>query len=89
MAARAIPTELPVPDFYVPEHAAEWSYRPDAGALFARAAFWRREHRIAPAAADRARIHLLLVDLQKDFCLPEGSLYVGGRSGRGGASTCC
>jgi nicotinamidase-related amidase len=26
---------------------------------------------------------LLLIDEQKDFCFPEGSLYVGGRSGRG------
>jgi len=75
--------ELPVPDFYAPDHAAQWSYRPDAAALFARAGAWRREHRILPAAADRSRVHLLLVDLQKDFCLPEGTLYVGGRSGRG------
>ncbi len=73
----------PLPDFYAPGHAAEWSYRPDAAALFARAGAWRREHGIPPAAADRARVHLLLIDLQKDFCLPEGSLYVGGRSGRG------
>ena len=28
-------------------------------------------------------VHLLLIDVQKDFCFPEGSLYVGGRSGRG------
>ncbi|HEV7516661.1 MAG TPA: nicotinamidase [Thermoanaerobaculia bacterium] len=82
----AIPPELPVPDFYSPEHAARWSYRPDPEALFARAGAWRREHRILPAAAEagaRAQVHLLLIDLQKDFCLPEGSLYVGGRSGRG------
>jgi nicotinamidase-related amidase len=32
---------------------------------------------------DRFSIHLLLIDLQKDFCFPEGALYVGGRSGRG------
>jgi nicotinamidase-related amidase len=75
--------ELPVPGFYAPEHAAQWGYRPDAEALFGLAGAWRREHRIPPAAADRARVHLLLVDLQKDFCLPQGSLYVGGRSGRG------
>jgi len=73
----------PLPDFYAPGHAAQWSYRPDAAALFARAGAWRREHGIPPAVSDRARVHLLLIDLQKDFCLPEGSLYVGGRSGRG------
>ncbi len=28
-------------------------------------------------------IHLLLIDVQKDFCLPEGTLYVAGRSGTG------
>jgi nicotinamidase-related amidase len=76
-------SELPVPDFYAPENAARWSYRPDAAALFARADAWRREHGIRPAGTDRARVHLLLVDFQKDFCFPEGTLYVGGRSGRG------
>jgi len=75
--------ELPVPDFYRSENAARFSYGPDAGALFARAAAWREQHAISPARADRARVHLLLIDLQKDFCFPEGSLYVGGRSGRG------
>jgi nicotinamidase-related amidase len=28
-------------------------------------------------------VHLLLIDVQKDFCHPEGTLYVGGRSGTG------
>ena len=28
-------------------------------------------------------MHLLLIDVQKDFCFPEGSLYVAGRSGTG------
>jgi nicotinamidase-related amidase len=51
--------------------------------LFTEASAWRRAHRIAPAASDRRNVHLLLIDLQKDFCFPEGTLYVGGRSGRG------
>jgi nicotinamidase-related amidase len=75
--------ELPIPDRYRSEHAAEWSYRPHAAELAALAGDWRHRHRIRPAATDDFRIHLLLVDLQRDFCLPEGSLYVGGRSGRG------
>ena len=79
----AAATELPVPGFYREEHAANWDHRFDAAALAAAAAAWRERHAIAPATADRRRIELLLVDCQKDFCLPEGALYVGGRSGRG------
>ncbi len=51
--------------------------------LFEQATAWRQEHDLGPAARDALRIHLLLIDLQKDFCFPEGALYVGGRSGRG------
>src|SRR5687768_14438696 len=75
--------ELPVPDFYDPANAGRWSYRPDQQAVFERAVAWRERHAITPASRDRERFHLLLIDLQKDFCFPEGSLYVGGRSGRG------
>lgn len=74
---------LPLPEFYRPEHAAEWAYAPDQQALFEHAVRWRRTHDLQPASADAPRVHLLLIDLQKDFCLPEGALYVGGRSGRG------
>lgn len=75
--------ELPVPDFYRAEHAAQWSWAPDAEELRDRALEWRRVHELAPAASDESRVELLLIDLQRDFCLPEGSLFVGGRSGRG------
>jgi len=75
--------ELPVPEFYRPESAGEWAYRPAAGRLAAAAAAWREAHAVAPAAADERRIELLLVDVQRDFCHPEGALFVGGRSGRG------
>jgi nicotinamidase-related amidase len=74
---------LPVPAFYDARHAAQWDYRPDAGHLFEEATRYRAQHDVRPAGADKSRLHLLLVDLQKDFCFPEGSLYVGGRSGRG------
>lgn len=75
--------ELPVPGFYDPAHARAWSYMPDQEALFRAARAWRREHAVRPAGADRRHVHLLLVDVQKDFCFPEGTLYVGGRSGTG------
>jgi nicotinamidase-related amidase len=76
-------TELPLPEFYDPAHAARWDHRPDQQALLEAAMRWRDAHHIAPAATDARRVALLLVDLQKDFCFPEGTLYVGGRSGRG------
>src|SRR5690606_18275944 len=76
-------TELPIPDFYDPANASRWSYSPDQQKLFEAAVEWRKLHGIRPAQEDDYRIHLLLIDYQKDFCFPEGSLYVGGRSGRG------
>jgi len=44
---------------------------------------WAHAHRIGPAARDRARIVLLLVDCQNTFCVPGFELFVGGRSGTG------
>lgn len=72
-----------VPDFYDARHAGEWGYRPDQARISEEAVRWRERHGIQPAAADRRRVHMLLIDLQKDFCFPEGSLFVGGRSGVG------
>lgn len=72
-----------LPSFYDPANAARWDYRPDEQAIFEEATRWQREYGIRPSSTDRLRIYLLLIDLQKDFCFPEGSLYVGGRSGRG------
>ena len=74
---------LPLPAFFDPNHAGTYAYAPDQQRLFTEAAEWRRVHGIEPAARDARNIHLLLIDLQKDFCFPEGSLYVAGRSGRG------
>jgi nicotinamidase-related amidase len=75
--------DLPIPQFYDTTHASQWSYRPDPGVLLSTAADYAKQHGIKPNSAEKSRIHLLLIDVQKDFCLPEGSLYVGGRSGRG------
>jgi nicotinamidase-related amidase len=74
---------LPIPGFFDPRNAERWGYAPDQLRLMREAAGWRRAHAIGPAAADRRRVHLLLIDAQKDFCFPEGALYVAGRSGRG------
>src|SRR5262249_20681574 len=76
-------TKLPVPGFYDPTSAARWDFRPDLGRLPEAAGRWRERHAIRPSGSDKARVQLLLIDVQKDFCFPEGTLYVGGRSGRG------
>jgi nicotinamidase-related amidase len=72
-----------IPDFYRTEHAFDSSFSPDPQHLFAAAVTWREHHAIPAAARDHPRIHLLLIDLQRDFCFPGGALYVAGRSGRG------
>jgi nicotinamidase-related amidase len=74
---------LPLPSFYDPRAAERWSYGPDQTELCAAAARYRQEHDVKPAASDARNVHLLLIDVQKDFCFPQGSLFVGGRSGRG------
>jgi len=76
-------TPLPVPPFFDPVRAADWEFRPDATTLSTAAAAWRRQHAVRASAADETRVHLLLIDVQKDFCYPEGTLYVAGRSGTG------
>jgi nicotinamidase-related amidase len=78
-----MPQDLPLPPFYDPRHAGEWSFRPNVPALLASAEEWRRRLHLKPCGLDPESTVLLLVDVQKDFCFPEGTLYVGGRSGRG------
>lgn len=74
---------LPTPKIYDPDSAADWAYRPDEVAVFEAARGWQRQHALRPAGTDETRIHLLLIDVQKDFCFPNGSLFVAGRSGTG------
>lgn len=44
---------------------------------------WANQHDIQPAAEDKTRICLLLIDVQNTFCLPDFELFVGGQSGTG------
>ncbi len=74
---------LPLPTFYDRANAGRYEYRPNQRRLFEESAAWRTMHRITGAGSDTSIIHLLLIDTQKDFCFPEGTLYVGGRSGTG------
>lgn len=81
--ALTTPTTLPVPEFYQAQHATHWAYQPDVQTLLGQATAWRQQHKVKPAGSDRVKIHLLLIDVQKDFCFPQGTLYVGGHSGTG------
>ncbi len=74
---------LALPPLFDARNVEQYHYGPDQTRVFVEASEWRRAHNLAPSAADKRNIHLLLIDVQKDFCFPKGSLYVGGRSGRG------
>jgi len=75
--------ELPLPGFYDAAHAGRYGYGPDAGRLQVEAQQWHAAHGLTASAADGFNLHLLLIDVQKDFCFPEGALFVAGRDGRG------
>jgi nicotinamidase-related amidase len=72
-----------LPDHYRSDHAGNWDYGPNPRAVFDIARLYRKSHRIAPAVDDEFTVEVVAVDMQKDFCLAEGSLYVAGRSGKG------
>jgi nicotinamidase-related amidase len=70
---------MDLPAHYDPAAAARWGYEPDQRSLFEAAA----ETRVAPASADGFSVELVAIDLQRDFCFPQGSLFVAGRGGAG------
>ena len=82
-AKRSDVNALELPGHYDSAHAGDWGYGPDQRALFEAARAYRAAHGVAPAASDRFTVELVAIDAQKDFCFPEGSLYVAGRGGRG------
>jgi nicotinamidase-related amidase len=73
---------LPVPDHFDPGRVGEvWRVPYEQRADDALA--WSRAHALAPAADDRFRLGLVLVDVQNTFCIPGFELFVAGRSGTG------
>ncbi|HUQ23538.1 MAG TPA: hypothetical protein VM049_11055 [Gaiellaceae bacterium] len=74
--------ELPLPPHWNPDRVGE-VWRVDYAARFSDAGSWREQHGVRPAADDRFRIALVVVDVQNTFCTPGFELFVAGRSGTG------
>ena len=73
---------LPIPEYFDSTKVSEvWRvlYQKRAD----QAKEWAIKHSILPAARDKNRICLLIIDAQNTFCIPEFELFVGGRSGSG------
>jgi nicotinamidase-related amidase len=73
---------LPLPDHYDPA-ALAWVWKVPYEQRAVEARIWAERHQLQPAAQDRLKLGLLLIDVQNTFCLPEFELFVGGRSGTG------
>jgi len=73
---------LPLPPHWNPDRVGE-VWRVDYAARFEDAERWRAEQSVEPAADDRFRIALVVVDMQNTFCSPGFELFVAGRSGLG------
>ncbi len=74
---------LPIPSFFDSKNAELWDYDPKQGELMELAPTWARKHNIKPSSSAKRTVHVLAIDDQRDFSRREGSLFVGGRSGRG------
>ncbi|HLO48598.1 MAG TPA: isochorismatase [Kamptonema sp.] len=75
-------TQLPIPPHFDPKKVGEvWRvlYQDRA----ADAKNWAKQNSIQPAAKDKTRICLMVIDAQNTFCIPNFELFVGGRSGTG------
>ena len=76
------PQPLPIPDHFQGDRLnSVWRVPYQARALDAQQ--WATQHQIQPAAQDKTRTVLLLIDVQNTFCLSDFELFVAGRSGTG------
>ncbi|WP_414564056.1 MULTISPECIES: isochorismatase [unclassified Anabaena] len=74
--------EYPIPQHFNPEKVGE-VWRVPYQQRAAEAEDWAKQYHISPAASDKNKICLLLIDVQNTFCIPEFELFVGGKSGTG------
>lgn len=75
-------TQLPIPSFFQSHRVSEvWRVPYQDRATQAKE--WATQHRLQPAAKDKTRLCLMIIDAQNTFCIPDFELFVGGRSGMG------
>ncbi|KKI99435.1 cysteine hydrolase family protein [Prochlorothrix hollandica] len=75
-------TQLPIPNhFDASRVGAVWRVPYQQRAAEAKA--WAKQQAITPAAKDKTRLCLMIIDAQNTFCIPDHELFVGGRSGMG------
>jgi nicotinamidase-related amidase len=73
---------LPIPSHFDAKKVSE-VWRVPYQQRAAEAEAWAKQQNISPAATDKTRICLLIIDAQNTFCIPDFELFVGGRSGTG------
>ncbi|MEA5501350.1 cysteine hydrolase family protein [Limnoraphis robusta] len=74
--------KLPIPDHFDAKKVGEvWRVPYQQRATEAKT--WTKQHSIQPAATDKMRVCLLLIDVQNTFCIPDFELFVAGNSGKG------
>jgi nicotinamidase-related amidase len=74
--------QISIPPHLNPEKVGE-VWRVPYQERAAEAEDWAKQYNISPAASDKNKICLLLIDVQNTFCIPEFELFVGGKSGTG------
>lgn len=75
-------TQLPIPSHFDPIKVSE-VWRVPYQERATQAKNWAKQHAIQPAAKDKTRICLMIIDAQNTFCIPDFELFVGGSSGMG------
>ena len=74
--------QLPIPQHFDPGTVGK-VWRVPYPQRAKEAATWAQRHHLQPAASDKVRICLVIVDCQNTFCIPDFELFVAGRSGKG------
>lgn len=74
--------QLPIPSFFERKKVGEvWRVNYQQKAVEAKD--FAKLHAIQPAAKDKTKICLMVIDVQNTFCIPDFELFVGGKSGKG------